>query len=278
MRIPFNTALITGSSRGIGRRIAVKLAAEGVGKIAVHYRTRKQEAETTLSQIREAGATGVLVQGDVSDATVAEKIVNDAAEKLGGCDIFIHSVIPPLEEIYEHTLSTDVPLAKWQLAFDTQARAFFVCARTAARYMTGGGRILALTYTPGGRTGGWQPWVGMGSAKAALDSMARYFAVALGRHGVTVNTVSPGCSDETTVLGQTPQAVQDAMKSWAEAGWTPMGRQCAPQDVADVCALLCSEEARFLTGQTVAVDGGSSLMNPDFPLELQVPAQVEAVV
>jgi enoyl-[acyl-carrier-protein] reductase (NADH) len=99
-----------------------------------------------MSQLGSAGATGVLVQGDVSDATVAENIVKEAAEKLGGCDIFIHSVIPPLEEIYEHTLSTEVPLVKWQLAFDTQARAFFVCARTAAKYMTGGGRILSLTY------------------------------------------------------------------------------------------------------------------------------------
>jgi NAD(P)-dependent dehydrogenase (short-subunit alcohol dehydrogenase family) len=192
MQIPFNTALITGSSRGIGRAIAVKLAREGVQKIAVHYHTRQQEAETTVSQLRDAGAAGVLVQGDVSDAAVAENLVKEAAEQLDGCDIFIQSVIPPLENIYEHTLSTEVPLAKWQLAFDTQARAFFVCARTAARYMTRGGRILALSYTPGGRTGGWQPWVGMGSAKAALDSLCRYFAVALGRHGITVNTVSPG--------------------------------------------------------------------------------------
>ena len=138
--------------------------------------------------------------------------------------------------------------------------------------MTKGGRILALSYSPGGRTGGWQPWVGMGSAKAALDSMSRYFAVALGRHGITVNTVSPGFSDETTVLGQTPQALQDALKDWAEAGWTPMRRRCTPADVADVCALLCTDEARFVTGQAVSVDGGSSLMNPDLPLSLQVPA------
>jgi enoyl-[acyl-carrier protein] reductase III len=250
----------------------VKLAREGVQKIAVHYRTRKKEAETTLSLLRQAGATGVLVQGDISDATVAENIVKEAAEKLGGCDIFILSVVPPLEEIYEHTLATEVPLAKWQLAFDTQARGFFVCARAAAKYMTRGGRILALSYAPGGRTGGWQPWVGMGSAKAALDSMCRYFAVALGRHGITVNTISPGCCDETTVLGQTPQAVQDAVKNWAESGWTPMRRLGTPADIANVCALLCSEEAGFLTGQTVCVDGGSSLMNPDFPLALQVPA------
>ena len=154
MKIPFTTALIIGSSRGIGRGIAVKLAREGVQKIAVHYRTRKKEAETTVSQLREAGATAILVQGDVADPTVAENIVNEAASKLGGCDIFILSVVPPLEEIYEHTMSTEVPLAKWQLAFDTQARGFFVCARTAAKYMTRGGRILALSYTPGARTGG----------------------------------------------------------------------------------------------------------------------------
>lgn len=271
MKIPFQTALITGSSRGIGRGIAVKLAREGVKKIAVHYLTRQDEAEKTLAQLRDAGADGVLVQGDTSNASRAEELVHEAARKLGGCDIFVQSVIPRLEDIYEHTLATEVPLAKWQLAFDTQVRAFFVGARAAAKYMTRGGRILALSYTPGGRTGGWQPWVGMGSAKAALDSTCRYFAVALGRHGITVNAVSPGCCDDTTVLGQTPQEVQDAIKTWAEAGWTPMRRMGTPEDIANVCALLCSEEAGFVTGQTISVDGGSSLMNPDFPLPLQVP-------
>jgi NAD(P)-dependent dehydrogenase (short-subunit alcohol dehydrogenase family) len=137
--------------------------------------------------------------------------------------------------------------------------------------MRGGGRILALSYTPGGVTGGWQPWVGMGSAKAAVESMCRYFAVALARDGITVNAVSPGASDETTLIGQTPVEVQDALKEWACAGWTPMRRRVTPTDVANVCALLCSDEASFVTGQTIAVDGGSSLMNPDFPLGLQVP-------
>jgi NAD(P)-dependent dehydrogenase (short-subunit alcohol dehydrogenase family) len=276
MRIPFHTALITGSSRGLGRGIAVKLAREGVKKIAVHYLTRKDEAEKTVARLRNAGADGVLVQGDPPNASRTAEIVHAAAQKLGGCDIFAQSVIPRLEDIYEHTLATEVPLAKWQLAFDTQVRAFFVGARAAAKYMTRGGRILALSYTPGGRTGGWQPWVGMGSAKAALDSTCRYFAVALGHHGITVNAVSPGCCDAATVIGQTPQEVQDAIKHWVEAGWTPMRRMGTPDDIANVCALLCSEEAGFVTGQTISVDGGSSLMNPDFPLALQVPAAAEA--
>jgi len=271
MKITFHTAMITGSSRGIGRSIAVKLAQEGVRRIAVHYCTRKEEAEKTVAEVRNAGAEGVLVQGDTSDANRAAGVVAEAAEKLGGCDIFVQSVAPTFDQIYEHTLATEVPLAKWQIAFDTQARAFFLGVPEAAKHMTRGGRVIALSYTPGGATGGWQPWVGMGPAKAALESMCRYFAVALARHGVTVNAVSPGVSDETTLIGQTPQPVQDALKDWATTGWTPMRRNVAPSDVANVCALLCSEEASFVTGQAIAVDGGSSLMNPDFPLALQVP-------
>src|SRR5262249_9170317 len=121
-------------------------------------------------------------------------------------------------------LATEVPLEKWQLAFDTQVRAFFVGASAAAKYMTAGGRILALSYRPGGQTGGWQPW-DMGSAKAALESTCRYFAVALARHGITVNAVSPGASDETTPIGQAPKEVQEAIKDWVHAGWTPMRRR-----------------------------------------------------
>jgi enoyl-[acyl-carrier protein] reductase III len=128
-----------------------------------------------------------------------------------------------------------------------------------------------MSYTPGGVTGGWQPWVGMGSAKAAVESMCRYFAVALARQGVTVNAVSPGPSDETTLIGQAPQEVQSMLTDWINPGWTPMRRCAAPADIANVCSLLCSEEASFVTGQVIAVDGGSSLMNPDFPLPLQVP-------
>jgi enoyl-[acyl-carrier protein] reductase III len=271
MKITLHTALITGSSRGLGRAIAVKLAQEGVRKIAVHYLTRKDEAEKTAAQVCDAGAEAVLVQGDTADAKRAAGVVDEAAAKIGGCDIFVQSVVPTLDRIYEHTLATEVPLEKWQIAYDTQARAFFVGVQAAAKHMPGGGRILALSYTPGGVTGGWQPWVGMGSAKAAVESMCRYFAVALARQGITVNAVSPGASDETTLIGQTPKEVQDALKEWATAGWTPMRRRVAPADVANVCALLCSDEASFVTGQVIAVDGGSSLMNPDFPLALQVP-------
>jgi enoyl-[acyl-carrier protein] reductase III len=271
MQITFQNALITGSSGGIGRAIALKLAQEGVSKIGIHYNSRRDEAEKTLAQVREAGGDGVLVQGDTSNAERMKTIVEDAAQKLGGCDIFVQCAISSLAKIYEHVLATEVPLEKWQLGFDTQARAFFVGAPLAAKYMRQGGRILALSYRTGATTGGWQPWVGMGSAKAALESMCRYFAVALARDGITVNAVSPLCSDETTLFGQFPPEGQKAVRERAGAGWSPMRRLATPADVANACALLCSEEASFVTGQSITVDGGSSLMNPDFPLALQVP-------
>ena len=194
-RWTFETALITGSSRGLGRQLAVKLASEGVKKLAIHYRTGFAEAQKTMRLVEDAGASAVLVQGDVADVAAAEALVHDAAQRLGGCDIFVQSVCPPLSEIYEHVMSTELSLSKWQTAFDTQARAFFICARTAAKYMQHGGRIIGLSYSHSGRTGGWQPGVGMGPAKAAMDSIVGYFAVALGQRGITVNTVSPGMSD-----------------------------------------------------------------------------------
>ena len=151
MQIRFQTALITGSSRGLGRQIAVKLATEGVRKMAIHYRTGRSAAETTLSLIEAAGASGVLVQGDVADVGAAESLVKEAAHKLGGCDIFVQSVVPPLGEIYEHVMSTELPLEKWQLAFDTQARAFFVCARTAAVLCAAGAGLSDCRLRKAGR-------------------------------------------------------------------------------------------------------------------------------
>jgi len=271
MQITFQNALITGSSGGIGRAIAIKLAREGVKKIGIHYYSRLAEAEKTLAYVKEAGGAGVLIQGDTADAERMKAIVEDGAQKLGGCDIFVQCAVPPLAKIYEHVLATEVPLDKCQLGFDSQARAFFIGAPLAAQYMRHGGRILALSYKAGAATGGWQPWVGMGSAKAALESMCRYFAVALARNGITVNAISPLSSDERTLAGQFPVEGQNALKDWASAGWAPMRRLATPEDIANTCSLLCSEEASFITGQTISVDGGSSLMNPDFPLALQLP-------
>ena len=162
----------------------------------------------------------------------------------------------------------DITPESWDLTLDSQAKAFLLGVREATRLMADGGRIIAITYAPGGRTGSWQPWVAMGSAKAALESLCRYFAVALARRGVTVNAISPGLTEDSVFNGL-PQEVQDRTRAWHESGWSPMGRLGTPADIGKAVALLCSEDAGWITGQVIAVDGGSSLMDTVFPLDIQ---------
>jgi enoyl-[acyl-carrier protein] reductase III len=162
-----------------------------------------------------------------------------------------------------------ITLEQWDAAFESQGKAFLVGVREALEVMGGGGRIVAVTYAEGSRTGGLQPWVGMGSAKAALESLVRYFAVAVARRGITVNAVSPGWT-ENSVLNTLPPQAQELIRDWHVRGWTPMGRLGTPEDVGNVVALLCSEKAAWITGQVIYADGGASLMNPEIPPELQL--------
>src|SRR5207244_12416539 len=163
----------------------------------------------------------------------------------------------------------DADALKWGAQLDSQAKGFVVAAREAAALMPGRGRIVAITYAQGSRTGGLLPWVGMGSAKAAMESLVRYFAVALAKRGITVNAISPGWTDNS-VLNSLPDQVQDLIRNWHTRGWTPMGRLGTPQDVGNVATLFCSEQAGWITGQVIYADGGASLMNPEVPPEIQL--------
>src|SRR5205085_10525649 len=163
----------------------------------------------------------------------------------------------------------DITLEQCDTAFDSQAKALLVGVREAAGFLSDGGRVLAITYAAGSRTGSLQPWVGMGSAKAALESLVRYFAVALARRGITVNAVSPGWTEDS-VLNTLPPQAQDLIRNWHTRGWTPMRRLGTPEDIGNVVALLCSEQAAWITGQVIHADGGASLMNPDMPTEMQI--------
>src|SRR2546423_1494855 len=112
----------------------------------------------------------------------------------------------------------------------TQQTEFLVAVRAGVPMMGKNGRIIAITYAPGGQTGSWQPWVAMGSAKAAKEALARYFAVALAQKGITVNIISPGACDDSVLSGLPPQVFQ-MIKDWHESGWTPMRRLGLPADV-----------------------------------------------
>jgi enoyl-[acyl-carrier protein] reductase III len=183
-----------------------------------------------------------------------------------GLDIFVSNARPEVPEFYQGPM--DITLEQWDTAMDSQAKAFLVAVRAACPLMSEGGRIVAITYAPGGRTGSWQAWVGMGAAKSAMESLCRYFAVALAKRGITVNALSPGWIEDS-VLNTLPDAAQDMIRSWHASGWTPMGRLGTPADIGNAVSLLCSEEAGWITGQVIAVDGGLSLMDAGLPLEIQ---------
>ena len=259
-------ALITGSSRGIGRGIALKLAASGV-KVAIHYYQNEAAANDTLGQVRKRGSDGLVVQADVMRPEQITAMFRKVRAEFGKLDIFVSNARPEAAAFFYPPM--DVTLKQWDAAFDSQGKAFLIGVREAVSLMNKGGRILAITYAEGSRTGGLQPWVGMGSAKAALESLVRYFAVTLAKRGITVNAISPGWTEDS-VLNTLPQQAQDLIRNWHARGWTPMGRLGTPEDVGNAVALFCLEEAGWITGQVIYADGGASLMNPEVPPEIQL--------
>ncbi len=259
-------ALITGSSRGIGRGIALSLAERGV-RVAIHYYQNEAAARDTLAQVQKRGSDGLVVQADVLQPDQITKMFRRVQDQFGGLDIFVSNARPEAPAFFSPPL--DITLQQWDTAFDSQGKAFLVGVREAIPLMGRGGRILAITYAEGSRTGGLQPWVGMGSAKAALESLVRYFAVTLAKRGITVNAISPGWTEDS-VLNTLPQQVQELIRGWHTRGWTPMGRLGTPEDIGKVAALFCSEDADWITGQVIYADGGASLMNPEIPSEIQL--------
>jgi len=265
MSLKGKNALITGSSRGIGRGIALKLAERGV-RIAVNYHKNEAAANDTLRKIRERGSDGLVISADVCRPEEITRMFRRVEAEFGKLDIFVSNARTELPTFYSKPM--DISLENWDAAIDSQAKAFLLGVRESVKLMRNGGRIIAITYAPGGRTGSWQPWVAMGSAKAALESLCRYFAVALARRGITVNAISPGPTEDS-VLNSLPKEALDATRAWHESGWTPARRLGTPADIGKAVALLCSEEADWITGQVIAADGGASLMDTVFPLEIQ---------
>ncbi len=257
-------ALITGGSRGIGRGIALKLAKKGV-KVAINYYQNEVAAEDTLAQVRERGSDGFLIQADVSRPEDISSMFKRVQDEFGKLDIFVSNARSEVPTFYQSPM--EIALGHWDMAMDSQAKAFLLGVRESARLMSDGGRIIAITYSTGSRTGSWQPWVAMGAAKAALESLVRYFAVALAKRGITVNALSPGFTEDS-VLNSLPPEAQDMVRNWHKE-WTPMGRLGTPADVGNIVALLCLEEAGWITGQVIFTDGGASIMSPELPLEIQ---------
>ena len=260
-------ALVTGGSRGIGRGIAIRLAERGAS-VAINFLQDEGAARATLERVREAGSDGFLVRGDVSRPEELSAMAHEVRDEFGALDIFVNNALGDLLGFMSPPLQ--VTLEQWDTAFQVQARAFFTAVRETEGLLRDRGRIIAISYWPGSHTGGFLRYFAMGTNKAAIEAMCRYFAVALAPRGITVNALCPGLTDDSIVNRLPPQA-QEAILSWLRSGWTPLGRPGTPADVGGAVAALCSDDAGWITGQTIAVDGGASLMSPEIPLDFQRP-------
>jgi NAD(P)-dependent dehydrogenase (short-subunit alcohol dehydrogenase family) len=258
-------ALITGGSRGIGRGVAIKLAGRGA-HVAITYVENEAAARDVVAQIERAGASAELHKLDVAKPDDVRRLIDRVGHAHGSLDVLVSNARTEIPSFYAAPFElTD---EQWQTALQTQATAFLHEMRAVSDLMPAGGRVIALTYGPGSRTGSWQSWIAMGAAKAALEALVRYFAVAVAGRGITVNAVSPGFIEDS-VLNSLPEVAQNMVREWHGSGWTPMKRLGTPADIGNVVSLLCSPEASWITGQTIFADGGASIVMPELPPALQ---------
>ena len=266
MSLAGKNALVTGGSRGIGRGIALKLAERGAN-VGITYYQNEKSAQDVAKKVRDQGGKSFVTQVDVCEMESVRRMFDIVRKEFGSLDFLVSNARTEIPTFYQAPM--DISEEKWDTATASQGKAFLLEVQLAAQIMKRGGRIIALTYADGSRTGSWQSWVAMGSAKAATESLVRYFAVALAKRGITVNAISPGFTEDS-VLNSLPEVAQDMVRKWhGEEGWTPMGRLGTPADIGNVVTLLCAEESEWITGQIITADGGASLMSAGLPPAIQ---------
>jgi len=260
MRHKGQVALVTGSGRGIGRAIALKLAQEGADLVINFFRNR-EPAEQTAREIRELGRRAEVIRANVGELDELEMLFTETEHAFGGLDIFISNAASG----YNRPVLEQRPKG-WEWTMNINARSLLFGAQHAARLMRshGGGVIIALSSPGSFRV--LPEYVVVGASKAAIESITRYLAVELAPLGIRVNAVSPGLV-ETEALKHFEAIQGDLQVVERTRRTTPAGRLVTPEDVADLVAFMCSAEAEMIRGQTILLDGGFNL-----PAELIVQA------
>jgi enoyl-[acyl-carrier protein] reductase III len=245
-------ALITGSSRGIGRAIALELARQGAD-VVVNYRNRAQDAEAVVNEVAGIGRRAIAVQANMADPADIERLFQMVVEAFGGLDILVcNAATGYIGDIMQQTVKT------WDLTMNVNVRAVFLCAQAAFPIMSkrGGGRIVVLT-SPGSRRAIPQ-YAAVGVSKAAVNALVIYLAVEFAPYGITVNAVSPGPCDTEALRYYS--SLMDTIE--ATEAITPAGRLVTPEDVAHVVAFLSSDKATMICGEVITVDGGLFRLSP----------------
>jgi 3-oxoacyl-[acyl-carrier protein] reductase len=241
-RLDGKAAIVTGSSRAIGRAIAERLARDGAS-VVLNYARGEAEADEVVASIVAAGGAAVAVRADVSSVAGVVRLFDTAEEHFGRVDILVNNAA-----IYRQAPLADVTEDDYEAVFALNVRGVLFALREASRRLADGGRVVTissdLSVHPDAEKAVY------GASKAAVDHLTRVASQELGRRGITVNSVLPG----PTVPGMFALAPEPVRRSAALR--SPFGRLGTPRDIADVVAFLASDDARWVTGQVLLATGG----------------------
>ncbi len=254
-RFEKKVSLITGSSRGIGRALALTLAREGA-TVAINYVRNADLASQAVREIEALGSRAVAVRANMENADEIETLFDRVAGEFGSLDYFVSnaaaSAFKKIVDLKAHNLDR---------SFDLNVRAFVLGAQRAVKLMGDGGRIVALSSY--GSMRAYPTYANLGSNKAAIEAWVRYMAVEFAPRGINVNAVNGGLIDTEScayfydnVAGMAP--IESVLAK------LPKRRMGTAQEVADTIAFLLAPESEYITGQTICVDGGLSVTAPPF--------------
>ena len=247
MNLTGKVTLVTGASRGIGRQIALTLAGYGA-TVIVNYNGSAAKAEKVVNEITANGGMAESMQCSISDFEKSKEMIDGIVKKYGRLDILVNNA-----GVTRDGLVMMMKEADFDAVIDTNLKGTFLCMKAVSRIMMKQryGRIVNLSSVVGLRGNAGQ--VNYAASKAGVVGMTKSLAKELASRGVTVNAVAPGFI-ETDMTAAMPQAAKDAMMPTI-----PMQQLGAPEDVAKAVAFLASDEAAYVTGQVLAVDGGMAM-------------------
>ena len=236
-------AIVTGSSRGIGRAIANRLANDGA-TVVINYSHSADKADAAVKEIEQNSGKAIAIQADVSKVADLERLFRDAIDKLGKVDILVNCagvvVYKPIVEVTEEDFDKIMAV---------NVKGTYFSCQQAAKHMADGGRIVNISSTT---TALMLPtYSAYVASKGAVEQISRVLCKEVGDRGITVNIVSPGPTDTPLFRkGKT----EEQIKHFGDMA--ALGRIARVEDIADAIAFLCSDDARWITGQNIRVNGG----------------------